>query len=192
MDKLFVVGDYDDRFTIARGGNVGIGTTNPTYQLQVNGRIKSIGINETSDARLKTNVIEIQNALADVLKMRGVTYDWDTINHPDMNFEDGKQYGLIAQELEKVIPELVGTDKEGWKSIEYSHLVPVLVEAIKQQQAIIDKQKDGMDKLNQALNSQNEKVKAQAEKLDAQGKEIETIKMSLRSLEDATKTSEKE
>ena len=51
---------------------------------------------------------------------------------PEMDFEEGTQYGLIAQDLETVIPELVDTDEEGWKSIEYSHLVPVLIEAVKE------------------------------------------------------------
>ena len=55
-----------------------------------------------------------------------------------MKLEDRLQYGLIAQELEKVIPELVNTDSEGWKSVEYTHLVPILLEALKEQQVAIE------------------------------------------------------
>jgi hypothetical protein len=119
------------------GGTAG---TNSGYKLWVNGRVKSSGINETSDARMKKDVAPISNALSNVLAMRGVTYNWKKEEFKDQGLEDGLQYGLIAQELEKIIPELVNTDNEGWKSIQYSHLVPVLIEAIKEQQKTIDKQ----------------------------------------------------
>ncbi|NTW33368.1 MAG: tail fiber domain-containing protein, partial [Bacteroidetes bacterium] len=67
-------------------------------------------------------------------KLQGVTYYWKAKDFPDKNFTDDKQIGLIAQELEKVYPELVVTDKEGYKSVDYSKLTPILVEAIKEQQ----------------------------------------------------------
>lgn len=129
-----------ERMRVASNGNVGVGTTNPTYKFHVVGRVKSDGINETSDARLKKNVSPINNSLAKVLEMQGVTYNWRTDEFPERELSNDLQYGLIAQELEKVIPELVDTDDEGWKSIEYSHLVPVLIEALKEQQKIIDSQ----------------------------------------------------
>jgi len=102
--------------------------------------LKSNGFIEPSDARLKKNITPISSALDKVKKMQGVTYNWRKDINDNNGLEDGTQYGLIAQELEKIIPELVHTDKEGWKSIEYSHLVPVLIEAIKEQQLTIDKQ----------------------------------------------------
>jgi hypothetical protein len=121
---------------------VGINGGDPTATnaLVVAGKVKSTGINETSDGRLKKNIMPITSALSKVLSLEGVTYDWRREEFPERNFLAGKQYGLIAQELEKIIPELVDTDEEGWKSIEYSHLVPVLIEAIKEQQAIIANQ----------------------------------------------------
>ena len=73
--------------------------------------------------------------------MNGVTYNWKTDEFPEMGLNEDIQHGLIAQELEKIIPELVLTDSEGFKSIEYTHLVPVLIEALKEQQNIIDSQK---------------------------------------------------
>lgn len=126
-----------ERMRVAANGNVGIGTTNPTYKFHVVGRVKSDGINETSDARLKKDVTTIDNALQKVMQLRGVTYNWKTEEYPEKNFDNSLQYGLIAQELEKVIPELVDTDDDGWKSIEYSHLVPVLIEALKEQNKLI-------------------------------------------------------
>lgn len=130
--------NWSELMRIAENGNVGIGTTNPTYKLHINGRMRSTGINETSDSRLKTNVEPIEEALDKVEAINGVTYNWKTEEYPQFDLEEGKQYGLIAQELEQVIPELVETDNEGWKSIEYSHLVPVLIEAIKELKETID------------------------------------------------------
>ncbi len=123
----------------AAGSNFGVGASpSGNYKLEVSGKVKSTGINETSDQRLKKNISEIDNALDKVTSMRGVTYDWRRDEFPEKNFSEGMQYGLIAQELEQIVPELVSTDNNGWKSIEYSHIVPLLIEAIKEQQQTID------------------------------------------------------
>lgn len=110
-------------------GNVGIGTTTPTYKLHVIGRFKSDGINETSDIRLKKNIQPIADALAKVMQLQGVTYEWNK-----EGMEEGLNIGLIAQEVEKILPEVVDTDNEGYKSVQYSVLVALLIEAIKEQQ----------------------------------------------------------
>jgi hypothetical protein len=62
-----------------------------------------------------------------------------------MNLAGGQQMGFIAQEVESVLPMVVDTDAEGYKSVQYSKLVPLLVEAIKQQQALILKQQSALD-----------------------------------------------
>jgi len=139
--------------TLIVEGNTGMGTTNPTYKLHVNGRLKTTGINETSDARLKKDIEPIDRALDKVLEMDGVTYNWRVDEFPDQKLSDDRQHGLIAQELEKIIPELVLTDKEGWKSIEYTHLVPVLIEAIKEQHTVISDLKKTVAEQNYVVNS---------------------------------------
>jgi hypothetical protein len=90
-----------------------------------------------SDARLKTGIAEITDALAGILTLRGVTYRFDTAKYPEMGLSNGPQIGFIAQELEQVYPELVTTKENGFKAVNYAQLVPVLVEAIKEQQSMI-------------------------------------------------------
>ncbi len=124
------------------GTNVGIGMS-PTgsYRLEVNGRLKTSGVNETSDARYKGDVSPIQNALLKVGQLQGVNFTWKQTEFPDNGFSSGIQMGLIAQQVEPVIPEVVHTDSSGFKSVEYSKLVALLIEAIKEQQEEIEKLK---------------------------------------------------
>lgn len=108
-------------------GNVGIGTTSPAYKLDVNGTLRCTTLTETSDARFKTNIEPLSDALDLALGLRGVSFDW----RPGLGFPDGRQIGFVAQEVEKIFPELVSTDHQGYKSVAYDKLVPVLVEAVK-------------------------------------------------------------
>jgi hypothetical protein len=144
------------------GGNVGIGMDPIGAQkLQVAGKVKSNGINETSDERWKMDIKTVENALPKVLAMRGVNYNWRTQEFPDKNFDTGLQLGLIAQEVEKVIPEVVDTDDKGFKSVEYSKLVALLLEAIKEQQKQIAKQQADIA----ALKSDNKRIDKMEEEL---------------------------
>jgi hypothetical protein len=143
-----------EHMRITASGNVGIGVTNPSVKFQVagdatiSGKFNSNGIQESSDARFKKNIAPLKNALENVLKIEGVSYNWKQDEFPDRNFGTETEIGVIAQELEKVYPELVATDAEGYKSVQYSHLVPVLVEAIKEQQSEIDELKDIIKRLD--------------------------------------------
>ena len=92
-----------------------------------------------SDERLKDNVKTIDNALDKVMQLRGVEFDWNKGNRKGQ-----KDLGLIAQEVEKVLPEIVREkkmafiDNETYKTIDYDKVVGVLIEAIKEQQEEID------------------------------------------------------
>ena len=90
-----------------------------------------------SDSRLKRDVSGIKDALRGILALNGVTYRYNTAQHPELHLSDGPQIGFIAQELERVYPELVTTKNNGFKAVSYAQLVPVLVEAIKEQQSMI-------------------------------------------------------
>lgn len=147
---------HTPEFVLTSSGNVGIGVTNPSYKLHVNGKLRTNGINETSDGRLKRNVNVIENALAKVIAMRGVNYEWRVEEYPDKDFSKGVELGVIAQEIEKVLPEVVSTDFEGFKSVQYSHIVPVLIEAIKEQQNQINLLTAENKSLNTKLNFHQE------------------------------------
>jgi hypothetical protein len=120
--------------TIRGDGSVGIGTTAPTVLLQVgnsgDGTVaKANAWNTFSDANFKTNVVTIQDALKKVLSLRGVTYDWIASGEPSI--------GFIAQEVDTVLHCIVLTDTAtGFKSLDYSKIVPVIVEGIKQLDSI--------------------------------------------------------
>ena len=103
--------------------NIGIGTTNPTQKLQVQGNILVSGAYNSSDIDLKKNIQTITNALDKVLQLRGVEFDWKSTNE--------HQIGVIAQEVENIIPEVV-VGENGDKAVAYGNLVSVLIEAIKE------------------------------------------------------------
>jgi hypothetical protein len=87
-----------------------------------------------SDMKYKNNIRPIESSLDKVMKIQGVSYSWNRDEYEDMNFPEGTRYGVVAQEIEKVLPEVVREDSKGNKSVAYKQLIPVLVEAMKEQQ----------------------------------------------------------
>jgi len=115
------------------GGNVGIGTNSPQYKLDVSGTIRGKNLTP-SDQRYKQNIHPLDNAITKRQGLRGVSFEWKK----SQDQEAGTQIGLIAQDVESVLPELVSTDGDGYKSIAYGQLSAVLIEAVKEQQQIIE------------------------------------------------------
>ena len=93
----------------------------------------------TSDQTLKTNITPIKSALSKILQLNGVEFDF--INSANYGYLRKHQIGLIAQDVKKVIPEVVGKNNDGTLGVSYQHLVAVLIEAIKEQQQEIDELK---------------------------------------------------
>ncbi len=122
--------------TVARVGVGGIST--PAAALHVNGAIYSTGdvtTFYTSDKNLKKNIEKIPDALEKVRWLNGVTFEWDQDKINNLSFvgpKPDKDVGLIAQDVEKVFPEAVVLREDGYKAVDYSRLVPVLIEAIKE------------------------------------------------------------
>ncbi|MBN8703604.1 MAG: tail fiber domain-containing protein [Bacteroidetes bacterium] len=136
-----------DYVTVNTSGNMGINCTAPTQKLYVDGNIYATGSvlgsqAACSDRRWKTDFKPIEGALKTVLGLDGIYYNWKYKEFPAKKFTEQRQIGFIAQEVEKVYPELIFTDNEGYKYLNYASMTPVLVEAIKEQQLmIIDLQK---------------------------------------------------
>ncbi len=137
----------------------------------------------TSDARYKTNVHSISRALDDTLNLRGVSYEWDKAKWPEKRFNDGRQIGFIAQEVEKIFPELVQTDKDGYKSVMYVNIVPVLVEAVKTLNAKVEDQKRQIEDLK----SDNAAIKKQSGEIAELKKRLDAVMEALKIQQDAAK-----
>lgn len=119
-------------------GNIGIGTTNPTSKLTVQGDVLVSGVitstdyNSASDINLKENIQPIENPIDKVLQITGVSFDWKDDSRSSM--------GVIAQEVERVLPELVsGADS---KTVNYNGLIGLLIEVVKEQQREINTLKE--------------------------------------------------
>lgn len=132
-------------------GNVGIGTTDPAYRLDAQQTTDGIvaaftdndnnctidpdiagGVSCSSDARKKKNVLGISSALDTVNVLNPVSYEW-------INGKQGERYeGFLAQDVEQVLPNLVSTDSNGYKLVNYVGFIPTLVAAIQEQQAQIN------------------------------------------------------
>ena len=109
------------------GGNL----DGQTYNITTTGDITAANFNTTSDESLKDNVETIENALAKVINMRGVNFDID----------GRSSTGVIAQEMEQVLPQVVNEREDGIKTVAYGNIVGTLIEAIKEQQNQIEELK---------------------------------------------------
>ncbi|UXX78981.1 tail fiber domain-containing protein [Reichenbachiella carrageenanivorans] len=97
------------------------------------------GLNITSDQRFKKNVKSIDNALAKTQQLNGYTYRWNKLAEKQKGITSKEeQVGVLAQELEVVFPQLVKTDDEGYKSVNYAALTAVLIEAVKELSSEVD------------------------------------------------------
>ena len=109
------------------------------------------GINGISDQRTKRNLQKITNPLSTILALTGYNYEYKNALFPSLQLPEGRQLGLIAQDVEKLIPEAVSSidsaEGETLKTVNYSFIIPVLVEAIKEQQEMIDKLQEQINNL---------------------------------------------
>ena len=123
----------------------------------------------TSDARDKKNVRELGDALSLIEKLRGVRFEWSMSGDEGMLMPRGEQIGFLAQEVEGVLPELVAEGNNGHKGVSYVGLVPLLTEAIKQQQMQRTADRAEIERLgvqNDAKQKEIEELKARLERLE--------------------------
>ena len=133
-------------------GRVGIGTGAPAFELDVvgdinaSGNVRANGMVLSSDKRYKSHIQTLNNSLAILAKIRGTSYWWK-----DQNISEKLQIGFIAQELEEILPNLVHTDENGYKAVNYIGLIPVMTEAIKELESVNTKQNEKIQSLEARL-----------------------------------------
>lgn len=181
--------------TFERGGNVGIGTLSPTANLSVNGTANKLGGGSWavfSDARLKTNVSDYQEGLDFLMKVRTVNFSYNDKMAEiwgENKIEKNKIYqGVIAQELQEIAPDMVrsvtlnaasddtidpsNTPSESFLEVDPNKFTYALINAVKEQQAII----------NQLKAEQEAAIKALKTEQEASKKELAEIKALLKSM----------
>ena len=151
--KTISTGGSTDLF-LNPGGNVRVGTagTSVAAKLQVGGDIRATGevvAYAASDKNLKDNIQKIQSPLTIISKIGGYTFDWNE----NQQTYTGKDYGVIAQEIEEVMPELVITRESGYKAVNYEKIIPLLIESIKEQQNSIVAQQTEIKELRELINN---------------------------------------
>ena len=111
----------------------------------VRGAVATGVVGQLSSRRSKTNIRKVQDALDKVADLRGVTFDWKDSGRRDI--------GLIAEEVGKVVPEVVTYEDNGVdaKSLDYAHLVALIIEAIKEQQRMINDQRRDLEDIKAAV-----------------------------------------
>ncbi len=141
--------------------NVGVATSAPSDRLDVNGdiRVGTSGTNGclknngggtitgtcSSDLRFKKDVSYLSGVLGSLTQLRPANYFWRSDEFSHKHFGTGRETGLIAQDVEKVLPELVSEDEHGYKQVDYSKLPLLTIQAIKEQQSVIDDQRKKID-----------------------------------------------
>jgi len=120
-------------------GNVGIGGSPGTNKLYINGSGCYTGSwGGCSDLKFKRDIQDVSDAVSKVMAMRGVSFLWRSDEYEEKNFDSRRHFGVVAQEVEEVLPEVVVEGAEGEKAVAYTEIVPVLIEAIKAQQQEIE------------------------------------------------------
>lgn len=130
-------------YSLGSGYGTLLGTINPapatgTLKLDVNGVVRGQAFLAYSDSKLKTNVKDVQHSLEIIQALEGKTYDWNQKAKDEFNADNGRHIGFLAQDVEKIVPEIVTKDNTNTLAINYTELIPILTEGIKEQQRQIE------------------------------------------------------
>lgn len=142
---------YANNIYIPASLNMSLGAVDPdpSFMLNVSGSIRSAGFSTSSDQRLKTNIKDLNLGLEIIKTLQPKSYFWNKSIPMVANNSPQEQFGFLAQDLEKTLPNLVqtGNDAAHYKSIDYQELIPVLTKAIQDQQKIIEALKKKIEAL---------------------------------------------
>ena len=146
----FMTNGVDNRVVTATGADAMNGEANMTFDgstLAVTGAITATGditAFSSSDKNLKENISNIENAVDKVSKINGVYYNWTfEAQEKNSHFGKEKEIGVIAQDVEEVLPEIVATRDDGTKAVKYERLCALLIESVKELKKEIEELKTG-------------------------------------------------
>jgi len=120
---------------------------NSTFKLVVNGASSGTTFCTFSDKRLKKDIKRIEKSIDKIRELNGYTYNWNRQFNKDLNLDDNRQAGFLAQEVEKIFPEAVVINSKGLYGMNYNAIMPLLAEGIKEQQSQIESQKVEIENL---------------------------------------------
>ncbi|MGC2063840.1 MAG: tail fiber domain-containing protein [Thermodesulfovibrionales bacterium] len=143
-----IAGDFNDRL------------------VHIDGSLNIVDVSTPSDVRYKKDIHPLEASLEKVVHLQGVSYAWDKDKVSGAGYGGGRQIGLIAQDVERLLPELVHTDSKGYKTLSYDKLVPVLIEAVKERQQQImgrhalhkKEMAEQKDRFEQAIDEKNAEI----------------------------------
>jgi len=158
-DQNMICVEGDEFARITQTKSMGIGASNPQQLLQVgnNGDGTKAIANEWlqfSDKRYKKDFKELETPLAKIQAINGYYYFWKE------GEDETRQVGVIAQEVEAILPEIVYSDENGYRSVNYSRLTALLIEAMQEQQAIIDSQGEALNEMRTELDEQSSSIES--------------------------------
>ena len=137
-----LIQEWNDGYTFISGGGLCVGSDTDTSTVGLIRATNDIVAYYSSDRRLKENITPIKNPLVKLSKINGVEFDWKPTTEEEkrrVHANEGHDIGVIAQEIEKVIPEIVETrSQSGYKAVKYEKIVPLLIEAIKELKQEVD------------------------------------------------------
>jgi probable HAF family extracellular repeat protein len=155
------------RLFVGSNGNIGLGTNTPQDRLHVFGDVR-VGTTSTdgcvkdfagnpmtgtcaSDLRFKKDIIPFAHVLDQLAALQPVSYSWRASEFPNRQFGNRRAYGLIAQQVEQVLPELVVTGDDGFKAVDYSKLPLLTVQAVRELKSENDALKQRVAELERRL-----------------------------------------
>ncbi|NVK27397.1 MAG: tail fiber domain-containing protein [Flavobacteriia bacterium] len=169
-DMVFATGtsgnNSTEKMRLTATGDLGVGTDNPSYTLQVGEfgdgtQARANAWNLNSDRRWKKELVVIPGALNKLDSVNGYFYYWKE------GADTSQQLGIIAQEIEEILPQCVSTDENGYKSVDYGKLTAWLIQVNKEQQETIQQLQESNQSLSAQLNSEKAELEARLARIES-------------------------
>ena len=175
ITTVLISGHTENSF-INTGGNLGIGTGAPGFRLEVNGDAGKPGggsWSNSSDRRLKKNVEDLDGALDQLLRLRGVTFEYK--DPATINELPGERIGMIAQEVEEVLPDWVNINSRGHKTVTFRGFEALTVEALRDLRTEKDRELANHHERLGAVERENEELRERNADLESRLSQLEAL-----------------